>query len=152
MINEHALKQKLIKLRNNSVQDQEKLLHEWVTKRVITLGEYKSLLLTIRHEKIMEIKTRVQHVQITTKTELQPFSTNDTESSAFHISELKAKLAANVDNTSFEGMNLFDVKTIIPYKNNKGEEEQWVATEVDLNELYISKDMRIYDLIITYKV
>ena len=100
----------------------------------------------------MKIEAKVQHIQITTKYELQPFAADDPESSADHIAELKTKLVNDEYDTSFEGMSLFDVKNVLPLKNDKGQDELWLASQADLVEVYKSKDMKVYDLVITYKL
>lgn len=99
----------------------------------------------------MNITAKVQYIQITTKFELEPFATNTPEETASSIANLKTKLVNDEYNTTFAGISLFDVKNVLPLKNDKGEQELWLAVQADLTEVYKSKDLKIYDLDITYR-
>jgi hypothetical protein len=97
----------------------------------------------------MKINSKIQFIQITTKdVKLNAVATDTVEETEIKLSELKELLANS--GVSYEGMDLADVQDTLTLTSSLGNTEFWAATQMDLQVIYESKDLNVYDLYITY--
>lgn len=96
----------------------------------------------------MNIESKVQYIQITTNVKLEEESTSSAEETVEFLQKIRERLKEG--EYTFEGTDLFSLKHVLPLKNEDGQEEQWIAKYADLQCVYNSKDLKVYDLDVSY--